>query len=49
MRTGRVRLGSRIILKLCHAIDNAKDIADKRFIVSDDIIFVNAIKGYLVQ
>ena len=48
-RRDRIQLGSRVILKLCSAIDDAKDIKNKKDIANDVVIFIDAIKEYLVQ
>ena len=48
-RRDRIQLGSRVILKLCSAIDDAKDIKNKKDVANDVVIFIDAIKEYLVQ
>ena len=48
-RRDRIQLGSRVILKLCSAIDDAKDINNKKDVANDVVIFIDAIKEYLVQ
>ena len=48
-RRDRIQLGSRVILKLCSAIDDAKDINNKKDVANDIVIFIDAIKEYLVQ
>ena len=48
-RRDRIKLGSRVILKLCSAIDDAKDIKEKKDVANDVVIFIDAIKEYLVQ
>ena len=48
-RRDRIQLGSRVILKLCSVIDDAKDINNKKDVANDVVIFIDAIKEYLVQ
>ena len=48
-RRDRIKLGSRVILKLCSAIDDAKDIKNKKDVANDVVIFIDTIKEHLVQ
>ena len=47
-RRDRIQVASQIVLKLSNAIDILIDVKEKRNVANDVVIFIDAIKDYLV-